>query len=127
MSSNWIQDVKDFHYKYNQLIKVIPEIPDNNVKYLRMKLIAEEYNEVMESLISDDMIEIADGIIDCIVVLIGTAISYGIDLKPIWDEIHKTNMKKVNKESGSSKVQKPVGWQKPNVYRCLTEQGMKRK
>ena len=52
---------------------------------------------------------------------------YGIDIRPIWDEVHRTNMAK---EGGGSrtdgKIMKPAGWQPPDIAGLLARQdGMK--
>ncbi|NIQ95452.1 MAG: nucleoside triphosphate pyrophosphohydrolase family protein, partial [Desulfuromonadales bacterium] len=37
----------------------------------------------------------ADALADLIYVAIGAAITYGIDLRPVWEEVHRTNMAKM--------------------------------
>ena len=70
-----------------------------------------------------DLVEIADGLADLIYVLIGTSIAYGIDLEPIWDEVHKTNMAKVGGGvRGDGKILKPEGWEPPEIERLLVAQ-----
>lgn len=128
MSKNWQQDIVDFHRKANQLPEwFLPQMPDDNTIKLRIDLINEEINETIDSMIKHEIIEVADGIIDSIVVLIGTAISYGIELQPIWDIIHKSNM---NKFKGNYKIRqdgkllKPDNWQSPkrDIHRELIKQ-----
>ncbi len=66
-------------------------------KQLRIALISEEVQETLEAIVRDDLIEVADGIADSIVVLVGTALEYGIDLTAVWDEVHRSNMAKFPK------------------------------
>ena len=81
---------------------------------------------LVESQPEPDLGGIADGIADLIYVLLGTALSYGIHIAPIWDEVQRTNMAK---EGGATrhdgKVLKPEGWQPPDVRGILLKQGMK--
>lgn len=89
------ESVLEFHTKFGHLVNTTPtsEISET-VKDLREKLITEEYNELLEALAADDLIEIADGIADLTYVLAGTAISYGIPYDRIFDEVHNSNMTK---------------------------------
>jgi hypothetical protein len=67
---------------------------------------------------------VADGIVDAIYVLIGAAITYGIDIRPVWQAVHAANMAKeggATREDG--KVQKPPGWQPPDIAGILAAQG----
>jgi len=121
---DWYQDIRDLH------IEVLmdnhdrhPHIPTEKYKKLRTSLISEEVNETLKAIEEDDLVEIADGIVDSIVVLLGTAVTYGIDVRPIWDEVHKTNMAKKDgpvREDG--KKLKPEGWVAPNIKKILDEQ-----
>lgn len=124
MSLDWYQDVWDFHEKVVGLKdKVNPQIPSPETVSLRYDLIAEEISETFRAMRNDDLEKIADGVADSIVVLIGTAIAYGIDLRPVWDEIHKTNMaKKDGPMRSDGKKLKPDGWIAPNIKSILEKQ-----
>lgn len=120
----WQNDVKMFHRLLGVEMPDRPVEPDVETQILRLKLIKEELIETCEAIAEGDIVKVADGIVDSIYVLIGTALVYGIDLLPIWDEIHKSNMNKLGgpvREDG--KILKPPGWQPPDVEGILTAQG----
>lgn len=120
---DWFQDVLNFHKQFGCYIGSTPKQPDADNAVLRMRLIQEEFSELKGSLLLADMPSIADGIVDLIYVLVGTAICYGIDVRPIWNAVHEANMKKTGggmREDG--KVLKPEGWQPPDVEGLLTKQ-----
>ena len=139
MSKDWYKDIEDFHKEVmKDDFQKKPHIPDAGLVSLRGKLIKEEYLETIDAL--NDLLlcsqltektyiptaklaELADGIVDTIVVLLGTAITFGIDIRPIWDEIHKTNMAKKDgplREDG--KKLKPEGWVPPDVKSIIKYQ-----
>lgn len=126
MSKDWYQDVIDFHKAAGHHIEEKPSIPPAEVYWLRQRLIKEEIEETLKALLQDDLVGLADGIADSIVVLLGTAISYGIDVRLVWDEVHKTNMAKVGgPKRTNGKSLKPEGWQPPKIKELLIKQGMK--
>lgn len=119
----WFTDVLDFHKKLDSHIGTTPSIPPPQVQELRQALEQEELSELWQAHSKEDLVEIADAIVDSIYVLIGRAISYGIDLRPIWDEVHKSNMAKAGggkREDG--KRLKPPGWQPPKIAELLDKQ-----
>jgi predicted HAD superfamily Cof-like phosphohydrolase len=124
MSKDWYQDIVEFHKVVMQEnLLTYPNIPNDKMKILEKKLILEEVMETVEAIDSCDLVELADGIVDSIVVLLGCAVTYGIDIRPIWDEIHKTNMAKKDGEiRADGKKLKPIGWKPPEVARLLNEQ-----
>ena len=131
MYMDWYEDIMEFHLKAKQVpVPFVPHIPDFTTRALRLDLIEEEVSELTEALKDGNLIKIADGIVDSIVVEIGTAISYGIDIRPIWNEIHKTNMAKFHRNglifSESGKVLKPEGWKSPRIEEILIKQIAKR-
>lgn len=107
--------------------KNYPHIPSEKIKKLKIELIKEECGrELLESLENNDLEKIADGAVDSIVVILGMCISYGIDIRPLWDEIHRTNMAKFGgKIREDGKRLKPEGWKPPEIKRVLNEQGAK--
>lgn len=52
------------------------------------------------------------------------AIDLGIDIKPLFEEVHRTNMLKVGGPTrADGKILKPEGWQPPRIRELLIEQG----
>lgn len=104
---------------------------------LRRKLILEALLDTLEglglkitdiekatiTLVEPNMIEAIDGMCDLIYVTIGTAIEFGIDLQPFFDEVHRSNMAKAGgSKDASGKTLKPPGWTPPNIVGELTHQ-----
>lgn len=125
MSKDWQSDIMEFHIVAKHYIQTIPKLAPDNVHHLRRELILEEMSETVDALDKGDLVGIADGITDSIVVLLGTAVSYGIDIQPIWDEVHKTNMAKIDTpKRADGKSMKPEGWEPPRIELLLMQQGM---
>lgn len=126
MSNDWQEDIRQFHIQCRHYSAAKPAIPPNEVKTLRFVLVKEEAEETLKAILKDDLVEIADGIADTIVVLLGTANAYGIEMQPIWDEVHRTNMAKSGgKKREDGKSLKPEGWKPPDVKSLLKKQGAK--
>lgn len=124
MSVDWYKDVQDFHKEVMQdKLPIFPIIPSEKYKNLRATLIIEEVKETMRALTNNDLAGLADGIADSIVVLLGTAVTCGIDMRPIWDVVHSSNMaKKGGKLRADGKMMKPDGWQPPDVQLEIIKQ-----
>jgi predicted HAD superfamily Cof-like phosphohydrolase len=126
MSKNWLEDIKNLMNLFQQPVRTTPTVRVSEQEaHLRYVLVHEESNELLTAIKENNLEKIADGIVDTIVVTLGAACTYGIDVQPIWDEIHKTNLLKstgpINPVTG--KKQKPEGWKPPEVVRLLKEQG----
>ena len=114
--NDWYVDVRRFHEKFGCHIEKRPTIPPIDVAQLRLSLISEEFNELLDSLGQDNLEGIADASADLIYVTIGLCLAYGIDLRGVWEEVQRTNMKKVGggqREDG--KILKPEGWTPPDI------------
>lgn len=124
------QQVLDFHIKHRCYIGEVPSVPSQGTPALRETLIKEEYKELLSALTEGDLKEIADGIADCLYVLIGTAVSYGIDLPAVWDAVHTHNMQKTGGKRGDGKVLKTQEDGKPKIQikqpTCETCKGSER-
>jgi len=87
-------DIWEFHRAGEVPALAIPGFPSQERIDLRKSLIQEEVGETLKALDERDLVEVADGIADSIVVLVGTALELGIDLTAVWDEVHRSNMAK---------------------------------
>ena len=87
--------VKEFHRIYSVYISDKPELPKQETRDLRVSLLKEEWNEYLLGEFNDDLVEIADALGDMLYIIHGTAISYGIPLDKVFDEIHRSNKSKL--------------------------------
>ena len=123
---NWQSDVSEFHAKFNLPVSTIPADIEPERANLRLQLHEEEMDEVKEAVLNGDIVEVADGIAYLIYVLLGTAVEFGIDMNPIWDEVQRTNMaKEGGGVRGDGKILKPEGWEPPRIKEILQSQGWK--
>ena len=85
-------------------------------------LIEEEIEELFNSTSRENMLK---EIMDCIVVLIGLGHSMGADLDGAWEEVWKSNMSKIDPETGKvikredGKVLKPASYVPADVSKYL--------
>lgn len=119
--------VREFHEAFGVPCHTDPEVPTLARQLLRIDLITEESRETLDALEQADIVEIADGLADLVVVIYGTALEYGIDLDAVLAEVHRSNMAKLGADGKpilreDGKILKPKGWQSPNIARVLTRQ-----
>lgn len=103
--------VEEFHHKFHLRAESAPAIPDDATQQLRVRLIQEEFDEVKDALAKQDLTGIAKELADLLYVIYGTAVSYGIDMDPVFREVHRSNLSKVGghkREDGK--------WVKPATY-----------
>jgi predicted HAD superfamily Cof-like phosphohydrolase len=120
-----IEDVIDFHDATDTPICSKPKFPSTERRELRRDLIREEYNEYLDAEDVDDLVEVADALVDLVYVVVGCAIEYGIPLDKVWDEVQRSNMAKIDPATGKvrkredGKVLKPDGWTPPDIKGAL--------
>ena len=113
-----------------QEIKPEPELPRSlGTLELRLALIDEEFGELREAIINDDLIEAADGLADILYVVYGAAAAFGIDIDDVFDEVHDSNMSKLGEDNkpiynDQGKVMKGPHYFRPNIARVLQDQGL---
>lgn len=124
--TNFFNSVKEFHTAFGQRVGGKPELPDEQERLLRRKLLAEEFGEYADAENDNDLTEIADALADIIYIACGTAVSYGIPLDRVFTEVHRSNMAKlvdgkpIYREDG--KVMKPESWTPPNIKGIIHSQ-----
>ena len=126
--TNVFRDQEKFMRACDQTVE---NLNQNQFK-MYLKLIKEEYNELLEAqglnqnldrieYLPVDEIETLDALIDILVVTIGAIHSMGSNAEGAWKEVMSTNFAKIDKETGKvrkredGKVLKPVGWVAPNL------------
>jgi hypothetical protein len=75
---------------------------------------------------TENLVDVADGLVDSVYVLLHTANSLGIPFDLIWDEVHRANMAKLwsdgkSRQREDGKILKPPGWKPPDVFTVLLE------
>ena len=103
--------VGEFHDAFGIRSEPVPVIPDEGTQALRCSLIREELEELQAAFADGDLVEVADAVADLLYVTYGTAVSCGIDIEPIFREVHRSNMTKVGgtrRDDGK--------WIKPDDY-----------
>ena len=89
-----------------------------------IELIAEEFEELQDA---DTDVDTPDALIDILVVTIGAIHSMGADAEGAWNEVMRSNLAKIDPESGQvlkredGKVLKPEGWTAPELRPFLNE------
>jgi len=134
--------VKEFMVKAEQDTPATPAVPDDATRLLRISLIREELNELMKAsqvyvvytwdgtLYTENRqpkpnIEAAaDAIADLLVVVLGAAVAWGIDISPVFMEVMRSNMTKFEDgyRRNDGKWMKGPSWQPPDIASILAAQ-----
>ena len=109
---------------YNDVVKFIQaceqEVNEKNV-LLYKNLIREEFDEFIKAYLENDNEAQLDGCMDLIWVVLGFCYMKGYDVQGAWDEVARSNLSKIDAETGkviknrNGKVMKPDGWTPPNL------------
>lgn len=97
--------------------------PENAALY--KTLMEEEFNEFISAHWNKDEHEQLDGCMDLIWVTLGFCHMKGYDICGAWDEVVRTNMAKVDPQTGKvrrredGKILKPEGWQPPDMSKFI--------
>lgn len=128
LALDWTSQVRQLFEVFEQEQPGSPGFPDAATVLLRRQMVREEYDELMLALDERDLVEVTDGCIDLCVVAIGLLVAFGIDPRPIWAEVQRTNVAKRGPgawKSATGKMMKPPGWAGPDVGALLRSQGFR--
>jgi predicted HAD superfamily Cof-like phosphohydrolase len=117
--------VRDWHIRFGVVVNDTPTIVDADTAKLRYDLIDEEVEELLCAIYSRNLVQIADALADLKYVVDGTAVSYGIDLEPIFREVHRSNMSKGDPEvvrATNGKILKSRNYTPPNLAPLIQDQ-----
>jgi len=100
MSSDWAAKVAEFNTVNGYPGSTGPGHPPAVVQVLRLRLMMEELGELSCAMHENNLIEVADGLIDLLYVVVGTAVEYGLGpiLDQLFTEVHRSNLTKFKGE-----------------------------
>ena len=87
--------VEAFHSKFEIVAQATPTDLNEETKQLRVRLMQEEFDELKEAMATGNLAAVAKEMADLLYVIYGTAVSYGIDMEPVFQEVHRSNLSKV--------------------------------
>lgn len=123
MVSNFTR-VMDFMNNFKQEVKYNPEFPDEKVQKLRISLIEEELEELKEAIENKDVVGVADALTDILYVTYGAGAAFGIDLDKCFEEVHSSNMSKLDRDGRpiyreDGKILKGPDYFEPNLENII--------
>ena len=116
--------VGTFMKTFGQEVKTKPSFSTEKINKLRVDLIKEELEELTEAINNKDLLEVADALTDILYVTYGAGHAFGIDLDKCFEEVHNSNMSKLD-ENGKpiynefGKVMKGPNYFKPDLSRFV--------
>ena len=110
---------------FGQEVKLYPGWPDEKTLDLRVKLIEEEVDELFDGVDRRDLANVAKELVDILYVVYGMGAAMGIDLDNCFDEVHASNMSKLQNGkvlySETGKVLKGKDYFEPELDRLLIQ------
>ena len=116
--------VKLFMESFGQEVKSKPEFPSDDTVKLRIELISEELQELVDACKAGDIIEVADALTDILYVTYGAAHSFGVPIDECFKEVQRSNMSKLGEDGKpiyreDGKVMKGPSYFKPDLKNVL--------
>jgi len=113
-----------FMKTFGQEVKTEPSFSTDKINKLRIDLIKEELEELIDALNKKDLLEVADALTDILYVTYGAGHAFGIDLDKCFDEVQNSNMSKLNKDgkpiyNDVGKVMKGPNYFKPDLSKFV--------
>ena len=113
-----------FMKTFGQNVKQSSSFSSEKINALRVSLIKEELDELIEAMNKKDLVEVADALTDILYVTYGAGHAFGINLDDCFEEVQNSNMSKLDingkplyNELG--KVMKGPNYFKPNLKKFL--------
>ena len=116
--------VGTFMKTFGQEVKTKPSLSTEKINKLRIDLIKEELEELIEAMNNKDLLEVADALTDILYVTYGAGHAFGIDLDQCFDEVQNSNMSKLDENgkpiyNDSGKVMKGPKYFKPDLSKFV--------
>ncbi len=118
------EKVGTFMKTFGQEVKQSPSFSSDKINELRLNLIKEELNELIEAMNNKDLVEVADALTDILYVTYGAGHAFGINLDKCFEEVQNSNMSKLDYNgkpiyNDNGKVMKGPNYFKPNLIKYI--------
>ena len=118
------EKVRLFMKTYGQEVKDKAGFSDAQTNKLRIDLIKEELEELIEAMHDKNLLEVADALTDILYVTYGAGHAFGIDLDKCFEEVQNSNMSKLGEDgkpiyNEAGKVMKGPNYFKPDLSKYL--------
>ena len=85
-----------FMKTFGQNVKQSSSFSSEKINALRISLIKEELDELIEAMNKKDLVEVADALTDILYVTYGAGHAFGINLDKCFEEVQNSNMSKLD-------------------------------
>ena len=118
------EKVGTFMKTFGQDVKQNPSFSTSKINQLRVDLIKEELDELIEAMNKKDLVEVADALTDILYVTYGAGHAFGINLDDCFEEVQNSNMSKLDKDgkpiyNDKGKVMKGPNYFKPDLSKFI--------
>ena len=113
-----------FMKTFGQNVKQSSSFSSEKINALRVSLIKEELDELIEAMNKKDLVEVADALTDILYVTYGAGHAFGINLDDCFEEVQNSNMSKLGNDgkpiyNENGKVMKGPNYFKPNLIKFM--------
>ena len=113
-----------FMKTFGQNVKQTSSFSSEKINALRISLIKEELDELIEAMNKKDLVEVADALTDILYVTYGAGHAFGINLDDCFEEVQNSNMSKLDKDgkpiyNENGKVMKGPNYFKPDLSKFI--------
>ena len=118
------EKVGTFMKTFGQDVKQRSSFSTDKINELRVNLIKEELNELIEAINNKDLVEVADALTDILYVTYGAGHAFGINLDECFEEVQNSNMSKLDNNgkpiyNDKGKVMKGPNYFKPDLSKFI--------
>ena len=117
--------VHEFHLRVGAPVHDRPTWPGDDVHRMRVGMIEEELAEFRNAGEAHSLALVADALGDLLYVVYGAAVEYGIDLEPVFQAIHTSNLSKCDPQAirrPDGKVLKGANYAAPKIKELVEKQ-----
>ena len=118
------EKVGTFMKTFGQEVKHNSSLSTDKINELRVSLIKEELDELIEAMNKKDLVEVADALTDILYVTYGAGHAFGINLDECFEEVQNSNMSKLDNDgrpiyNDKGKVMKGPNYFKPDLSKFI--------